>query len=89
MSYIDAIIESKRKELSDKSNYYRLTYNGIGIYEAFKQSCSSSEWKDFLNSDAAQWLPKPKVYNNKNLLNSYFTKDGYIMFMKKNISSIY
>lgn len=83
MSYIDAIIESKRKELSDKSNYYRLTYNGIGIYEAFKQSCSSSEWKDFLNSDAAQWLPKPKVYNNKNLLNSYFTKDGYIMFMKK------
>lgn len=62
--------------------YYRLTYNGIGIYEAFKKECSYNEWKEFLNSNAAEWLPKPKIYSNKNNLNSYFTKYGYKMFIE-------
>ena len=80
--YINESNDILSESLIKNNKYYRLTYNGIGIYEAFKNNCSYNEWKDFLNSNAAKWLPKPKTYEDKNNLNSYFTNIGYDMFIK-------
>ena len=64
------------------NKYYRITYKGIGIYEAYRQNVDFDTWKKYLNSPAAKWLPKPPVYKNSNTLNSYFTQKGYDIFMK-------
>lgn len=61
---------------------YRITYNGIGIYEAYKKVCSFDEWRSFINSDAATWLDVPKVYNRDINHTSYFTERGYEVFQK-------
>ena len=61
---------------------YRVTYHGIGIYEAFKKACSFDEWKAFKDSDAATWLDVPTVYNHDIDHASYFTKKGYDAFKK-------
>ena len=50
---------------------WRVTYQGIGIYEAlknamFEQTGSSNAWISFINSDACNWLPKPPSYGNDN-----------------------
>lgn len=60
--------------------FYRVTYNGIGIYEAMKKLCSFRRWKELLTSEIFTWLPKPKEYSNANL--SYFTKEGIDKFNK-------
>ena len=69
-------------KFNNKELFFRVTYNGIGIYEAYKQNVSFEDWKKFLNSKSANWLPKPEVYNNYNSLYSYFTKAGINLFMK-------
>ena len=61
---------------------YRITYNDIGIYEAYKKLCSFDEWRSFIKSDAATWLDVPKIYNNDINHTSYFTKRGYELFQK-------
>ena len=61
---------------------YRVTYHGIGIYEAFKKACSFDEWKAFKDSDAATWLDVPTIYNQDIDHASYFTKKGYEAFKK-------
>ena len=61
---------------------YRVTYNDIGIYEAYKKACSFDEWRSFINSDAATWLDVPKIYNKDINHTSYFTKRGYELFQK-------
>ena len=61
---------------------YRVTYNDIGIYEAYKKACSFDEWRSFINSDAATWLDVPKIYNKDINHISYFTKRGYELFQK-------
>lgn len=61
---------------------YRITYNDIGIYEAYKKACSFDEWRSFINSDAATWLDVPKIYNKDINHTSYFTKRGYELFQK-------
>lgn len=58
--------------------YYRVTYNGIGIYEAFRQSVPQHVWLRFLKSDKASWLPKPPDYTSG--YESYFTKLGFSKF---------
>ena len=81
---------------TDTESYYRVTYNGIGIYEAFRQLVPQRVWLRFLKSDHATWLPKPPEYANG--YTSYFTKLGYdkfeqrtLPFMKQylNISNIH
>ena len=59
---------------------YRYTYDGEGIYEAFRKAVPDKVWKEFLNSTAAKWLPKPKYYGKYN--RSYFTPKGKIKFEK-------
>ena len=57
---------------------YRVTHNGIGIYEAMRQHMSLDKWRDFLKSDNATWLPKPDKYPDG--YTSYFTKEGIDKF---------
>lgn len=64
---------------------YRLTYNGIGIYEALKKEMFNKThtpdvWIEFKNSPECNWLPLPPTYGNNNA--SYFTEAGYNKFME-------
>lgn len=64
---------------------YRLTYNGIGIYEALKKEMfnkthTPDAWIEFKNSPECNWLPLPPTYGNDNA--SYFTEAGYNKFME-------
>lgn len=61
--------------------YYRVTYDGIGIYEALRNNVTRDEWINILKSDRITWLPKPPNYEFNN--RSYFTKTGYDTFVKK------
>ena len=71
-----------REALNKYTNvYYRVTYNGEGIYNALKNNIPSNVWMDLLKSDAMRWLPKPPKYNESS--RSYFTKEGFKMFMRK------
>lgn len=67
-------------ESKEDDTYYRVTYNGEGIYEALRKTISEDEWKIFLNSYSAKWLPKPNVYPED--ARSLFTKYGIRMFKK-------
>ena len=66
--------------------YYRISYNGIGIYEALKKEMwnksdnPKKEWEKFKNSDAVTWLKKTDRNSENNL--SYFTELGYNFFME-------
>lgn len=62
----------------DTEPYYRVTYKGIGIYEAFKQLVPERVWIQFLKSKYATWLPKPPDYTSG--YESYFTKLGFSKF---------
>lgn len=64
---------------------YRLTYNGIGIYEALKKEMfnkthTPDAWIAFKNSPECNWLPIPPTYGGDNA--SYFTEAGYNKFME-------
>lgn len=71
-----------REALNKHTNvYYRVTYNGEGIYNALKNNIPLNVWIGLLKSDAMRWLPKPPKYNESS--RSYFTKEGFKMFMRK------
>ena len=85
LKFVDRLDEAASN--SSKSHVYteplyRITYNDIGIYEAYKKACSFDEWRSFINSDAATWLDVPKIYNKDINHTSYFTKRGYELFQK-------
>lgn len=61
-------------EYTNEDTLYRITSNGVGIYEVLKQRMSAKNWKEFLDSDACKWLPKPDKYTAQ--CRSYFTKAG-------------
>lgn len=65
--------------MNNKEKLYRVTYKGEGIYEALRKKITIEEWKELLNSNKFNWLPKPKLYNSNN--RSYFTEKGYKKFM--------
>ena len=69
-------------QLSDITNnvYFRVTYNNIGIYEAFKQNIPWDVWINFKKSKECNWLPLPPKYEDGYY--SYFTYEGYKKFMK-------
>lgn len=66
--------------VDEASFYYRVTYNGNGIYEEYKKLASMNQWKSFKDSEACEWLPVPPSYSND--YTSYFTDKGYKMFKK-------
>lgn len=72
-------VQEYHTDLSDET-FYRFEYDDEGIYEAFRKSVSFDEWKKFKQSDAAKWLPVPPNYQPGD--ESFFTKEGYDMFMK-------
>lgn len=67
------------------NNYFRITYNDIGIYEALKQEIfnnyTKEEWQSFKSSNNVNWLKAPVFYGDNNY--SYFKELGFNMFMKK------
>lgn len=65
---------------SAKTMYYRITYDGDGIYNALKNNISIKVWKKLLSDKCMTWLPKPPLYNGN--YRSYFTKHGYEKFME-------
>lgn len=71
-------LDDDRLFLPINEKLYRVTHNGIGIYEAMRKQCSAKRWKELLSSEVFTWLPKPKSYPNGNL--SYFTKEGIDKF---------
>ena len=90
MGDIDILMEEEPEETVSEGKMdrlYRVTYNGVGIYEAFKNACTYDEWKSFKNSDAVKWLPVPKAYGKDTNNTSYFTELGYSKF-KKNVYPI-
>ena len=62
----------------NNSLYYRITYEGEGIYNVLKKKVTKEEWLNLLSSEKINWLPKPPSYdfNNK----SFFTQKGYDKF---------
>lgn len=64
---------------SSHNKYYRVLYDGIGIYEAFKRIVPINVWLEFKKSTACKWLPLPPKYENNYY--SYFTYEGYKKFM--------
>lgn len=70
----------------DMEPYYRVTYKGIGIYEAFKQLVPERVWIQFLKSKYATWLPKPPGYTDG--YQSYFTSLGYLKFKQNTLPFI-
>ena len=75
------VLEDYFDETGRSSKFIRVTYDGEGIYQAFKESVSFDVWKSFKNSNAANWLPLPPLYEGN--YRSYFTTTGYKMFMKR------
>ena len=67
--------------------YWRVSYNGIGIYQALKNEiwnkCEfpKKEWDVLKNSESFMWLNTPPFYNEN--CYSYFTELGYELFVKK------
>lgn len=64
--------------------YWRVSYMGIGIYEALKneiwKKCKfpKKEWDRLKKSEAFVWLNTPNVYYEN--CYSYFTELGYELF---------
>lgn len=79
-----------RKDRKNSNTYTRYTTSGKGVYDEFKKSVSPDQWRSFLNSDAAKWLPKPPegTYDQTkyNSYESYFTSKGAKEFEKKTLS---
>ncbi len=66
--------------------YWRIEYNNIGIYEAFKMALwnksknPKEEWIKLKNSSVFNWLPVPtNKYEN---CKSFFSEQGYDSFIK-------
>lgn len=59
---------------------WRVTYNGVGIYEAYKLAVSKDKWIKFKKSSASKWLPLPPKYGIE--YRSYFTYEGLQKFNK-------
>ena len=79
-------LKEKYKNDPIPKKLYRVTYNGIGIYEALRKKVSKSEWDILLQSKDINWLPKPKTYPRDS--KSYFTEEGFSVFTKKTLPII-
>lgn len=75
--------------------YFRITCEGIGIYEYFKKylwnnvSNPKEVWDDFINSNETNWLNKPLIYNDDvKEYSSYFNEAGYRLFLERTLPII-
>lgn len=75
---IDAYIQQRDMMKKAPSHLYRVTYEGDGVYEAFRKNVTFEEWKQFKESKAANWLPIPTNYGDYDV--SYFTEEGFKKF---------
>ena len=70
-----------------KKQFFRVSYNNIGIYEALKNSLwrtnKMSIWEDFKKTDSFSWLDRPNKYNEN--CKSYFTVKGFEIFKLKTL----
>lgn len=66
-----------------QKDYYRVTYEGEGIYEAVRKRVGMETWKMLLKNANISWLPKPPVYYSGYM--SYFTEYGYEIFQKTSL----
>ncbi len=87
MRCLESDFDKMIKSLQNNSIYfYRVTYNGEGIYNALKKSVDMEVWKEILSNKLINWLPKPPSYDLKN--KSYFTEKGYKRFEKDTLPLI-
>lgn len=66
-----------------QKDYYRVTYEGEGIYEAVRKRVGMETWKMLLKNANISWLPKPPEYYSGYM--SYFTEHGYEIFQKTSL----
>lgn len=91
--YVMAIEGAKEKvdkiynEISNiENNYYRVTYEDVGIYEALELNLPKDVYKDLLKNKDISWLPKTNNY--KKYKASYFTNLGFSLFNTKSLPLI-
>lgn len=75
--------------------YFRITCEGIGIYEYLKKylwnniSNPSEVWDNFIKSNKINWLNKPTIYTDEaKEYHSYFNGKGYEIFLEKTLPLI-
>lgn len=83
----DVITENKEEEDLIKETLYRVTYNGVGVYEALRLTISKEDWDNFLNDDKVSWLLVPP-FEYKEGYQSFFTADGYERFKTETLPLI-
>ncbi len=86
MKTLESDFDIMMKILKNENVYYRITYNGEEIYNALKKVVGMDVWKELLNNEQINWLPKPPDYSFNNM--SYFTKKGYEVFEQKTLPII-
>lgn len=70
----------------EKTCLYRVTYEGVGVYEAYKRIVDMQKWRSFLADKKNAWLPKPPKYDGA--CKSYFTEEGFNKFMAETLPEI-
>ena len=77
------------------NEYFRITCEGIGIYEYLKKylwnniSNPSEVWDNFIKSNKTNWLNNPTIYADESKeYRSYFNVNGYEIFLEKTLPLI-
>ena len=77
------------------NEYFRITCEGIGIYEYLKKylwnniSNPTEVWDNFIKSNKTNWLNNPTIYADESKeYRSYFNGNGYEIFLEKTLPLI-
>ena len=70
-----------------QGKFYRVSYNGEGVYEALRKKIGW-DWKTVKQDPDINWLPQPQVDEYKDTYRSYFTTLGYKTFQAKTMKVI-
>lgn len=81
-----ALYKSKPRNII-QGKFYRVYYNGIGIYEALRKKVGW-DWKTVKQDPDINWLPTPEVKEYKDNYRSFFTTLGYKTFQAKTMKVI-
>lgn len=81
-----ALYKSKPRNII-QGKFYRVYYNGIGIYEALRKKVGW-DWKTVKQDPDINWLPTPNVKEYKDNYRSFFTTLGYKTFQAKTMKVI-
>lgn len=83
----NVITESEEEEGIAKETLYRVTYSGIGVYEALRLTISKDAWDNFLDNGKVSWLLIPP-FEYKKGYRSFFTEEGYEKFKEETLPLI-